>query len=77
MTLFFSQEYERKDKFFQIKIIKLVGENNNQVMIQITDSSSQILFDKQKQHNELLQTINATVNHEIRNPLNSINACNQ
>ena len=46
-------------------------------MIQITDSSSQILFDKQKQHNELLQTINATVNHEIRNPLNSIEAFNQ
>ena len=27
-------------------------------------------------HNELLKTINATVNHELRNPLNSIVAFN-
>ena len=31
----------------------------------------------EKQQTELLKTINATVNHELRNPLNAIVATNQ
>ena len=41
-------------------------------MITIVDSSWSVLFNNQKSLNELLKTINATVNHELRNPLNSI-----
>ena len=41
-------------------------------MITIVDASHQILCNNEKAHNELLKTINATVNHELRNPLNSI-----
>lgn len=45
-------------------------------MISIIDNTHQILFNNEKAHNELLKTINATVNHEIRNPLNSIISIN-
>ena len=41
-------------------------------MISILDCSHQVQYDNEKSHNELLKTINATVNHELRNPLNSI-----
>ena len=34
------------------------------------------MLDKEKNHNGLLNIINATVSHELRNPLNSIIAQN-
>ena len=34
------------------------------------------MLDKQKTHSKLLTVINATVSHELRNPLNSIIALN-
>lgn len=46
------------------------------VMLTITDNSYQVYCDNERNHNELLKTINATVNHELRNPLNSIVAFN-
>ena len=45
-------------------------------MITISDIYHQVQFKNEKSHNELLKTINATVNHEIRNPVNSIVAFN-
>ena len=45
-------------------------------MISIIDASDNIQFKNEKQNTELQKTINATVNHEIRNPLNSIVAIN-
>ena len=45
-------------------------------MISIINASDQILCNNEKIHNELLKTINATVNHELRNPLNSIVSIN-
>lgn len=45
-------------------------------MIKFKDVSANILYQKEKSHNELLNLINATVSHEMRNPLNSISAQN-
>ena len=45
-------------------------------MIKFKDVSANILYKKEKSHNELLNLINATVSHEMRNPLNSISAQN-
>jgi signal transduction histidine kinase len=45
-------------------------------MIQIIDVSKDIMYDKEKAHTELLNLINATVSHEMRNPLNSIHSQN-
>ena len=45
-------------------------------MFQIIDVSSRILYDKQKAENKLVGVINASLSHEMRNPLNSIIAQN-
>lgn len=46
------------------------------IMLQIIDISSNILYDKSKTQNQFLSIINATVSHEMRNPMNSIKAEN-
>jgi len=46
------------------------------VMLQVIDISDSILYDNSKAQNEFLSIINATVSHEMRNPLNSICAEN-
>ena len=45
-------------------------------MITITDVSVQYQYEQEKSQNRLLQIINATVSHELRNPLNSIISIN-
>jgi signal transduction histidine kinase len=46
------------------------------VIFQIIDISDSILYDQSKAENEFLSLMNATVSHELRNPLNSICAEN-
>ena len=41
-------------------------------MIQIKDISQDVLIKKMKNQSDFQQLINATVSHEMRNPLNSI-----
>jgi len=41
-------------------------------MLQIIDVSDSVLYDKSKEENEKLSILNATISHELRNPLNSI-----
>ena len=45
-------------------------------MLLVIDISDSILYDNTKAQNEFLSIINATVSHEMRNPLNSICAEN-
>ena len=45
-------------------------------MLQLYNVSKDILYDREKTHSELLMLINATVSHELRNPLNSLIAQN-
>ena len=52
------------------------GENENEVMISLLDMSHEIRSNNEKTHKELIIMMNATVSHEIRNPLNSIVAFN-
>ena len=45
-------------------------------MLSFNDISQKILYDTSKAEGELLTVINATLSHEMRNPLNSItNQC--
>ena len=41
-------------------------------MLQIVDVSDSVHYDQSKEQNEMLSILNATVSHELRNPLNSI-----
>ena len=45
-------------------------------MIQIIDVSQSILYNQERDHTDMLKIINATVSHELRNPLNSLIAQN-
>ena len=45
-------------------------------MIKLYNVSKDILYDREKTHSDLLMLINATVSHELRNPLNSLVAQN-
>ena len=51
-------------------------EEQNTKMVQFVDVSLNVERQNIKQHNELLNLINATVSHELRNPLNSISSQN-
>ena len=64
-----------EEQYVQIKISSLEDDQKSS-MIQIIDVSKDIMYDKEKAHNELLNLINATVSHEMRNPLNSIHSQN-
>ena len=45
-------------------------------MLQFIDISKSILYDMEKTQTQVLETVNACVSHEMRNPLNSIIARN-
>ena len=46
--------------------------HGNKIMIQIIDISQKILYDELQAEKSLLTLINATISHELRNPLNSL-----
>ena len=60
------------EHYINIKATKL----QDSIMLIITDISPTVLLERQKSHSELLIMMNATTNHELRNPLNSIAAFN-
>ena len=72
----FAPEYEEQNKYFEVKIHQLHGSNKDEIIINIRDCSSLILYNNEKKENIVQKTVNATVNHELRNPLNSIVAFN-
>lgn len=66
---------EFKFKFVQLKIKKIQDRRNTKksmILIQIIDVSHKILYDESKAEKHFLSLINATVSHELRNPLNSL-----
>jgi len=46
------------------------------IMMSIVDITKKVLLDKESERSNLLSIINATVSHDMRNPLNSIIAMN-
>ena len=52
------------------KDYRMSGEQN--CMIQMIDETKNIMYQDSRGKNKFLQMINATVSHELRNPLNSI-----
>ena len=63
-----------ENKFYQIKITDLNEQGEHTMMLQFIDITNTVQVTQVKQHNEMLNLINATVSHEMRNPLNSISA---
>ena len=65
-------DQESKYGYVQIKKRNLQLDGSTKVMLQVIDISSAIMYDQAQAKTEVLQLINATVSHEMRNPLNSI-----
>jgi signal transduction histidine kinase len=61
-----------EEVFFQIKRLALNEVEEDTFMIQIVNITQTVNFKRTSKENELLALINATVSHEMRNPLNSI-----
>ena len=61
-----------KKQYFEINLSRL----NDKIIVQIINISSRFIeeYDEQQAHNEALNVINAGVSHELRNPLNAIQA---
>ena len=59
-----------------MKVAQINDANKDEIMVTFSDISQEIQKNKEKAHKELLIMINATLSHEIRNPLNSIVAFN-
>ena len=63
-------------EYFQIKFSTLGYNEGTMTMVQLVEITDSILFNETRERNELLSMINATVSHEMRNPLNAISAQN-
>ena len=69
-------EDDKTPSFFNIHKKKYMKNGVEKTMIQIVDVSQQILYEQVHAENEFLAITNATVSHELRNPLQSISAQN-
>jgi signal transduction histidine kinase len=49
-----------------------IGESSDCFLIQINDMSHKMFYSEIKERESILQMINATVSHELRNPLSAI-----
>jgi len=55
-----------------VKIKKVKSGRKFKLLIQFVDISSSMLLSESKEKETLLTLVNATVSHELRNPLNSL-----
>jgi signal transduction histidine kinase len=59
-------------QYVQIKLTKMKFKENWQSIVQIIDISSSIMYNQEHASSSFLALINATISHELSNPLNSI-----
>ena len=60
--------------YFAFKITSFKIENQETTMVQVMDISKSICYDLQKADNQFLSLINGCISHELRNPLNALQA---
>jgi signal transduction histidine kinase len=58
--------------YLQIKVTSYFIKGEENCLIQMIDETKNIMHEEAIGQNKTLQMINATVSHELRNPLNSI-----
>ena len=69
-----SSKGSTKKQYHEINVSRF----NDKIIVEIINISSRVIdeMDEQQAHNEVLNVINAGVSHELRNPLNAIQAQN-
>ena len=63
---------KENQRYVQIKRQKFKSDTRDYDMLKIVDVSMDVLYERSQGEKKLLTVINATVSHEMRNPLNSI-----
>ena len=58
--------------YFKVSVSRLELDGSQRQMVKLVDVTDTVNYDLSKEQNELLSLINATVSHELRNPLNAI-----
>jgi signal transduction histidine kinase len=67
---------KNNERYVQIKRQKFKSDTKDYDMLKIVDVSMDVLYERSQGEKKLLTVINATVSHEMRNPINSINTLN-
>ena len=67
---------KNSERYVQIKRQKFKSDTKDYDMLKIVDVSMDVLYERSQGEKKLLTVINATVSHEMRNPINSINTLN-
>ena len=62
------------NKYYQMKVQTIIIQSQVRSLLQLSNVSAKILFNKSVGEKKLLSLINAAVSHEMRNPINSINS---
>jgi signal transduction histidine kinase len=65
-----------KKRFFQFKRYSYESNGSKKLCLQIIDITASIQLQRLYDENKTLEQVNATVSHEMRNPLNSIHSQN-
>jgi signal transduction histidine kinase len=55
-----------------VKRQRLNHDGKPRVVLQLIDTSSKVLLDNEKAEKFIMSMVNATISHELRNPINSI-----
>ena len=58
--------------YVQIKVAKYFNNGKEKTVVKIVDVSKSIMYEQLHAENQFLAITNATVSHELRNPLQSI-----
>jgi signal transduction histidine kinase len=65
-------ENEEDKKYYEFKRETIELEDKVLKIIQVQNVTSRVMYDLLTSKQQIIETINATVSHEMRNPLNSI-----
>ena len=66
-----NQNFEHH-QYFEISLQKIKSNDKEVACLKFTDVTYRIKYDKIEGKQHILETINATVSHEMRNPINAI-----
>ena len=72
----FSQKKSKLNVILQINVTGYNNQNKSELMLQIIDISNSVSLNEKLVENEMLEIVNASTSHELKNPLSSMIAQN-
>ena len=72
----FSSSQNQQFKYVRVQRQLINDGDVSRVILKLIDTSSKVLFDREKTEKVIMSMVNATISHELRNPINSIHCQN-